>query len=185
MNHTPVYRLPIWFPFYLFAVCAIVLSIAACSITPESLTPTQRTEAEDIKSRNEAAKDAAVQAPTPAAKAEAEKLVTMTEKEMADFEARVMRDRAGPIVSGLSAVHPALGWLPGLLPLAPLLGKRGRKHFWGAIQNVNPWAGPEEGAEKGIAPVAAVQDLLRMWGILHSNDASKAAFETPKVTTHA
>lgn len=155
----------------------IIACLPSCKLDPATMTPAQRAEAESLKAEHEKAKQDAAGAVTPEAKDEAEKKVAMTEKEMADFEAKVIMERAGPLVAGLSAIHPSLGWLSSLMPLAPLIGSRGRRHFWNAVKDVNPWAGKEQGAEPGIAPIAAVQDLLRMWGVLHSNEASKTAFE--------
>ena len=106
---------------------------------------------------------------------------------LVDFEAQLLRDRYGTWVAMLSSVPVVGPWVVALGPLAgglvPLLGKRGRRHYKNAIKNLNPWtppAGNSSATNNYVAPVAALQDILRAWGVLHSSKGSEssAAAET-------
>lgn len=158
------------------ALLGFALGGSSCKpITPESLTPPQRTEAEAIAARDAEAKAAQSAATTADEKAAADALAAKVEQEKADFEAKVLQERAGPIIGAVSAIDPRLGWVAGLMPLVPLLGKRGRKNFWNAIQNVNPWGNLAPGEPPHVAPIEAAKDLLRMWGVLHSTPEGENA----------
>lgn len=91
--------------------------------------------------------------------------IAAAEKALTEFETRLLRERAGPVIATLSTVAgPTVTSLsPFLLGLVPLLGRRGRKHFGSAVKELNPFQG-------SIAPVAAGMDLMRMLGVLHSKE---------------
>lgn len=166
------------------ALLGFAFNASGCKpITPESLTPAQREKANEIAARDAAAKHAQESAKTPDEKAAADAAAAATEQEKADFEARVLQERAGPIIGAVSAIDPRLGWVAGLFPLVPLLGKRGRKNFWNAIQNVNPWGNLAPGEPPHVAPIEAGKDLLRMWGVLHSTPQGEAALHGTPIAT--
>lgn len=97
----------------------------------------------------------------------------------ANFEAETLKGRAVPFIDAVSSFLGPVG--AGLkyaaLGLVPLLGRRGRKHFGKAVKNLNPWKGPTEGAQPGVAPIAALMDLSRYIGMNHSTTGSEADFE--------
>lgn len=141
----------------LFVSCVIALCIVgvviACTVDRSNVTPTQAAELTVLKQQ----KATAEQSKDPVAMARAD-------ADLAAFEDRVLRERAGPIAGTLAAINPALGWLsPLILGFAPLLGKRGRQNAKAGLKS----------ASKGQIVEAALA-IPRTLGIMHTPESVKA-----------
>lgn len=197
-------------PKYVTAVCilimlAFVASVnTGCNVTKENVAPEQRAEFEQHEQAQqmsdallvaakqqldsaEASNDAAAVTAARANVALAEKAVAEASKRFADFEARVLHERAGPIVAMASSIHPALAWtLPALQAFVPLLGSRGRKHAAIVLDSLNPLS-PTGGTsqEKGINLSRALASLWAYFGPGHSSPESAEAFAEAQATAGA
>lgn len=83
------------------------------------------------------------------------------EEQLARIEAKVLQDRARPAAD---LIPGGLGAL--IVAAVPLLGKRGRRHYAGAIKSIS----------RGRI-VSAAGDVLKALGAQHSNPESAAAAE--------
>lgn len=143
-----------------FALATTLFLYAACAVDRTNVTPTQGEELVVIE--GEMADARASGDPVAIAAAEAK---------MDEFEARVLRERGGPIVGSVAAIAPALApWSPLAMLLLPLLGKRGRKHGAAATKAL----------VKGRLPTF-LADVAKMSGAAHSSEDTKAVAEGNKV----
>ena len=162
--------------YVLAAITVACLAFAAqsCAVDSEHVTPAEAAELQVLDQQKEQAaleKDPAKMKAADAA--------------LAEFEAKVLRDRAGPIVAGIAAFAPPLApFSPLLLGLLPLLGSRGRKLAGKTLSALNPFtkAGPDSNT-KGIALGTAATSLWAYLGGAHATPEGKAAFEGTPPTT--
>lgn len=148
-------------------ILLLTLTLASCNVSSEDPDPQVAMTIEQLETDLAAAE---------AANDEVE--VERLRAELANFEAEVIRRRGGPILAMLSTTFPPL--LP-LAPFAgallPLLGRRGRKHYWNAVKNVSPFVKGEDGSTE-MSPVLAAMSILKGLGIKHSSPESEIAAET-------
>jgi len=89
----------------------------------------------------------------------------IAEGKLREWEAEVLNRRAGPIIGLIATAFPPLApLLPAVIPAIPLLGSRGRKHYWNALK-----------ASLGGDVVKATKSTVKAFGLAHSSEASKAA----------
>lgn len=182
---------------WIFAL--VVLICFGCSIKKEDLTAVQAATLENLEQQEKDAAALVAQAEANLATAltigdedvisyarakllGAKGELEAAEDALAQFETDVLRARAGPIVAALSAL-PFVGKFavlasPFMMSLVPLAGKRGRRKYRDALANVNPFENPPAGSgasNKFFAPIAALTDLLRGMGALHSTPESALA----------
>jgi hypothetical protein len=148
-------------------VSLFVFASAGGAVTPENTTPEQATE---LSALEQAEADAEASGDTAAlAKARAD---------LQAFEERVLRERAGPIVGALSAVHPLAAALsPLALALVPLFGKRGRAMAKKGVSALNPFTPVEDGKVRGIALGEAASAAWAYLGGGHSTPEGAAALK--------
>lgn len=84
--------------------------------------------------------------------------------EIAKVEGEAIRRSFGPVwgtLSGLPIFGQYFSWLGPFASmfLVPLFTKRGRRNYLSLVRNVTPWV-PDENGQKGVAIVAAANDLL-------------------------
>jgi hypothetical protein len=99
--------------------------------------------------------------------------------EIAELEGVAKRRVLGPIWGRLTMIPVVGPYLALAGPFAatlliPLTNRRGRKHYWSLVKNITPGVKGSDGT-KGPAPVSALADLARAFGMAHSSEASKAA----------
>ena len=178
-----------------FVLCLIATLFVGCTFDRASLSPEaaatldqlEREHATVLETLSEAKRVLMTDPSNPTfqqAVAVAEMAVQAAEKNLAEFETSVLRQRYGSFVTALSTIPVVGPWLTMLGPLGgaliPLLGKRGRKHYWNAVKKVNPFDAAGAGAPgaipgTNISPVEALVDVLKALGIKHSSEASEAA----------
>jgi len=165
----------------ILAALALSLFLSSCPGLTEPITPAQQQQAvalAQLEEQARAAVAAAALTPDPADDMVAAAALKAVQEEFADLEAKILRDRAGPFVTFLTMLPVVGPWVgagaPFLLGLAPLFGKRGRKHYKRLLANLIPGMTGSDGS-KGVSPVAALGDLGRALGILHSSKASEEA----------
>lgn len=148
----------------------ILLSLLACSCAfgREQLTPDLRATWDELAAHEQKLETELAAAPAADRPAIEQKLVEVRAG-FAEIEKRALTNAVGPVVGGIAAATGPLGatLYPLVMGLVPLLGKRGRRHYGNALKNLAPWV-PDENGEKGIAPVAAAEDILKALGVLHS-----------------
>lgn len=126
---------------------ALALFAYACAVDRSNVTPEQAVTLDQIEQEQAAAEASGDEVAIAAAEAK-----------MDAFEARVLRERGGPIVGTVAALSPALApWAPFATLLLPLFGRRGRKLGASAVKNL----------VKARLPSFAV-DLAKMIGAVHS-----------------
>lgn len=175
----------------LLALILTSLLAVGCAVTSEGLrrdgAALQLIEQFETLEEAEDAADAAVAAAQesgdPEALADAQAAADIIKTELRELETSVLRERGGLIGDMLVAFTGPAG-VPiktALLSLAPLLGRRGRRHYARAVKQLNPFGGDasDPSVSQASAPLQAALDLLRAWGFLHSNKASAAAAEEP------
>lgn len=143
---------------YVTLACAIV----ACKVESGHLTPADQTE---LEARQKDQADAKASGDIEKQRA--------ADEALAAFEAKVLKERAGPMVALAAAINPALAPYADLLyAFVPLLGSRGRKNAASVVNNLNPFTKDDEG--KRIDAIEAIKDLGRYTGILHTSEETKA-----------
>jgi hypothetical protein len=99
--------------------------------------------------------------------------------EIAELEGVAKRRALGPIWGRLTLIPVVGPYLSLAGPFAatlliPLTNRRGRKHYWSLVKNITPGVKGSDGT-KGPAPMSALADLARAFGMAHSSEASAKA----------
>lgn len=142
--------------------CSLLVFSSACTVERATLTPAQAVTMEQAEQELAAAEASG----DPVA-------IAAAEAKMDQVEAAIIQEKTAPLVSALTMV-PGVGWIAGALgpaaiALAPMFGKRGRKHAKNAVDNLNPFKGGS------VNLAGAIQDVLKYAGIKHSSEASAKA----------
>jgi hypothetical protein len=161
------------------ALLALVPVAASCTATQLASTDAERAQIVSLESTLVAAELTLSEATASGdveAIAAAQAEVASVEAALKAIEERAARERVGGLVSIVSAlplVGPYVAPLsPLLLGLAPLLGKRGRKHAKALVRNLNPFDGT------GGSWTDALGTLMKYLGVSHSSPESETAANT-------
>lgn len=156
-------------------VAVIMLAFCAsislgCVVDESNVSPDQARELADLDARKAAAEKKAAEARALgdelAAKAAAEEQRAV-EAALLEFEARVIRERMGPILGAVAWVHPGLvPFTPFVNALLPLFGKRGWQNLVRGTRRA------ARGDAKGAGASA-----LAFFGVGHSTKDSARASE--------
>jgi len=156
-----------------------VTATVSCTATQLASTESERAQIVSLESTLAAAELTLSEATASGdveAIAAAQAEVASVEAALKAIEERVARERVGGLVSIVSAlpfVGPYVAPLsPLLLGLAPLLGRRGRKHAKALVRNLNPFDGT------GGSWTDALSTLMKYLGVSHSSPESETAANT-------
>lgn len=162
------------------ALAVAVLALApACTTTQLATTEAERQQIASLEMELEQAELELTEAKATGDEAlilAARQKVDSVASELRAIEEREARERVGGLVGilgSLPIVGPYVAPIsPLLLGFAPLLGRRGRRHFKTLVRNLNPFDGD------GGSWTDAFGTLMKYLGLSHSSPASEAAAET-------